>query len=141
MTTPPDLPDSDRPETLPVASPGTVSAAMVFLGASRPLDLPRPDPDIARMGCVERSAEALRYALLRLEYFVSPDGMLRRWNRLVLRLAAFLAVPALVLVPLTLLFLEGVADSVALLGSMRGLLGIGLLLLAVQLVRRASGGR
>lgn len=38
---------------------------------------PGVDPELARLGAIERSAEVLRYTLRRAEYWLSPGGTLR----------------------------------------------------------------
>ena len=66
----------------------------------KPLPPPKVDPDLLQLTPVERSTEVLRHSILSLEYWLSPSGVLREWIRFNLRLAAVLAVPALLVVPL-----------------------------------------
>jgi hypothetical protein len=104
-------------------------------------DPPRVDPELETLSAPERAAEVLRYCLLRVEHYIAPDGSLRRWLRRVLRVGAYIAIPALVLLPLALLVLTGVAACVRLLQKIlihaviAGLV-IGLLLLAMLVVLR-----
>ena len=51
------------------------------------------------MGFVPRSAEAIRYQVLRMEHALSPGGGLRCWLKLNVLLALGLAIPAILLVP------------------------------------------
>ena len=105
------------------------------------IEPPRVDPDLEAMSAPERAAEALRYSLLRAEHCIAPDGRLRRWLRLILRVGVFIAIPALVLLPLALLLLTGVAACIRLLQEillhaiLAGMV-IGLLLLAMLVVLR-----
>jgi hypothetical protein len=66
----------------------------------RPLALPRADGEMIRCGAVERAAEVFRYMFHRLEYWISPNGWLREWIRINLRVALLVAIPALVVAPL-----------------------------------------
>ena len=66
----------------------------------QPLDPPTVDPELPHLTPVERSTEVLRHCILSLEYWLSPKGALRAWIRFNLRIAAILAVPALLVVPL-----------------------------------------
>ncbi len=63
------------------------------------------DIDLPHLSSIERSAEVLRYTCSRLEYWLSPQGMLREWLRFNLRIACVLVVPALVVAPLVTLAL------------------------------------
>jgi len=109
-----------------------------------PLDPPQVDPDLHDLSAVERMAEVLRYSLLSLEHAISQDGLLRRWLLRVLRIGAFLGIPVLVLLPLTLVLLHGIAGCIRLLHEialhafLSGLV-IGLVLLAVLIVLRLAG--
>jgi hypothetical protein len=64
------------------------------------LALPMVDPDLHRLGAMERSAEVFRHNLASLEYWLSPKGWLREWIKFNCRIAAIIAVPALLVVPL-----------------------------------------
>ena len=70
-----------------------------------PLQVPMVDIDLPYLSAIERSAEVLRYTCSRLEYWLSPQGMLREWLRFNLRIACVLVVPALVVAPLVTLAL------------------------------------
>jgi hypothetical protein len=119
---------SDRPET-----------------PASDIEPPQVDPDIETLSAPERSAEVLRYSLLRAEHRVAPDGALRQWLRRILRLGAFVAIPAFVLLPLAVLLLTGIAACIRLLQEILfpaviGGIVIGLLLLAVLVVLRLLDG-
>ena len=61
--------------------------------------LPTIDPYLTQLSFIERSAEVLRFQLLRLEYALSPEGWLREYLKLNLRIAACVAIPASILGP------------------------------------------
>ena len=108
------------------------------------IEPPQVDPELETLSGPDRAAEALRYSLLRAEHYLSPDGSLRRWLRLILKVGAFVAIPALVLIPLALLLLAGIGACVRLLQEILvhaviGGMVIGLLLLAVLVVLRLFG--
>jgi hypothetical protein len=74
-----------------------------------PLEKPTVHEDLPHMSHVERSAEALRYQMLRLEFALSPDGGMREWLKLVLRMAIVAGAPCLLIVPIVTYFLSGFA--------------------------------
>ena len=74
-----------------------------------PVSAPMVDPDLSRMGFVPRSAEVMRFQVLRLEHALSPGGGLRCWMKLNVLLALGLAIPALLLVPPITWILAGMA--------------------------------
>lgn len=65
-----------------------------------PLAAPEIDPQLENLSAVERIAEVLRYKLLHLEFAISGGGGIRAWLRLNLLIAAVLAIPAVVVVPI-----------------------------------------
>ncbi len=73
---------------------------------------PQVDSEFELLGPIERSAEVLCYQCRKAEYWISPGGWLREWIRLNLRVAVFLAIPAITVVPLMTLMLEGVSSWV-----------------------------
>ena len=75
----------------------------------REIEPPVVQPALHRMGAVERSAEVIRYAVRTAEYWVSPQGSLREWLRLNLWFALVLAVPALLIVPISTYLLAELA--------------------------------
>lgn len=62
----------------------------------------------------------LRAFVLRLEYWISPNGVLRAILRISLKVAIILAVPLLIAGPSVLLLLDGVSAAVGLLASIAG---------------------
>lgn len=81
------------------------------------LPVPVITGDLAKLPALERSAEVLRYSVLRIEYWLSPRGLLRGILRLSLTLALLLGLPTLIVGPVVLLLLEGVAAAAALLAA------------------------
>jgi hypothetical protein len=71
-----------------------------------PLPIPAVDLYLPHLSAIERSAEVLRYTCSSLEYWLSPQGLLREWLRFNLRIACVLIVPALVVAPLVSLALR-----------------------------------
>lgn len=77
----------------------------------RPLWQPKPlvppvvDHDLPRLSAIERSAEVMRFMGHRLVYWLSPQGQLREFIKLNLRVALTVAIPALVVAPLITLAL------------------------------------
>ena len=65
-----------------------------------PVGAPKVDPELPVLNDVQRSAEVLRYSLLKTEYWLSPSGTLREWLRLNTVVALILGIPALFVVPL-----------------------------------------
>jgi hypothetical protein len=79
--------------------------------AWRPESLPAPQlaDDVTSLPAVERTAEILRYRLLRLEYALSPTGMLRAWFKLMFKTAVVIGIPVMLLGPLLIVILAGIA--------------------------------
>lgn len=83
------------------------------LGAIR-ISRPTIDPQLSRLSGLERLAEVLRYSLALAEHWLSPGGTLRAMLRVSLKLALFIGLPTLIVGPVVLLLLEGVAAGSAL---------------------------
>ncbi len=64
------------------------------------LEEPRMNLDIQPTNRWQRSLESVRYSMLRLEYWASPNGQIREWMRLNARLAAAVGIPLILIVPL-----------------------------------------
>src|SRR6266403_1897803 len=60
------------------------------------LDPPRIDPQLTNLTPLERAAEVLRYSVLRAEYWLSPDGVMRQRVRFALRLWVYVVIAALI---------------------------------------------
>lgn len=70
-----------------------------------PIEPPQVDQDLTKLPPIERSAEVIRYSLLKAEYWISPNGRLREWLRFNLALALIIGIPALFIVPIVTLLL------------------------------------
>lgn len=66
----------------------------------RSLHRPQVDPHLPDMSALERSAEVIRYSVLNTEYWLSAQGYLREWVRFNLRVATFMVVPTILIVPM-----------------------------------------
>jgi hypothetical protein len=89
--------DSDK-ELMPL--PGD-AAGQQLLTTAEPSELtqlnePQVDPKLTSLTPLERTAEILRYSVLRAEYWLSPDGVMRQRVRFALRLWVYVAVAALI---------------------------------------------
>ena len=65
-----------------------------------PLPVPVVDPDLPRLTGIERAAEVCRFTLHKLEYALSPQGHLREFIKLNVRLALSIAIPVFMVAPL-----------------------------------------
>jgi hypothetical protein len=83
----------------------------------RPIPPPVVDRTIGELSSLERAGEVLRYSLLRAEYWLSPSGLLRALLRMNLQVSVMIGMPALIVGPVILLCLEGVAAASALLAA------------------------
>jgi hypothetical protein len=86
----------------------------------KPVDPAKIDPDLQHMDGLTRSAESLRYSILSIEWWVSPTGRLREWLRHNTRLAAWLVIPAVLVVPVITLLFWQIAKWVVMLTSIAG---------------------
>jgi len=66
----------------------------------KPINPPKPDPEVEHLTGPQRSAEVMRYSILSLEFWLSPLGRLREWTRLNGKACAVLLIPAVLIVPL-----------------------------------------
>ena len=69
---------------------------------------PTIDPRLEELNTVVRSAECLRHFILSVEFWISPSGLLRQWMKQNILLAAFLLIPAVLLMPVISLVLHEV---------------------------------
>ena len=72
-----------------------------FLTAFKPEPIQKPtvDTHLNNLSPLSRSTECIRYSLLSIEFWISPDGHLREWLRRNLMLYAWLIVPAIFVMP------------------------------------------
>ena len=86
----------------------------------KPINSPRPDPDLENLDGVQRSAETIRYSILSLEFWLSPLGNLREWIRFNGKISAVLLIPALLVLPLITFIIAEVAHWLVMLVEMSG---------------------
>ena len=84
------------------------------------IDPPQVDPDLPHLGALTRSAESIRYSILSIEFWISPNGQVREWLRHNARLGAWLAFPALVVLPLVVILLWQLVKCVVMLVAIAG---------------------
>lgn len=108
---------------------------------------PAVDPDLHQLSAMERSAEVFRHTVASLEYWLAPKGWLREWFRFNCRLAAMIAVPAFLVVPLVTFALRQIHTWVKLIAEstsnlvlfpLSALLVIGLIWSVAHLARSLS---
>jgi hypothetical protein len=66
----------------------------------KPIEEPTVDPDLSELNGLQRAAESLRYTILSIEWWLSPNGSLREWLKLNSKIGSFLLIPAVLVVPL-----------------------------------------
>lgn len=83
----------------------------------------------------ERVGTVFAYSVARLEYWVSPSGILREWFRLVFKVFLFLAIPTVLLCPvITYVFTQAETWTAALLRIALNLLYTLVILFAIGIV-------
>ena len=86
-----------------------------WLTVAQPLQPPAIDSQLQELNAIVRSTECLRHFVLSVEYWLSPNGRLRQWMKLNVSFAAFLLIPAVVLMPVISLVLHEVDGCLAML--------------------------
>lgn len=64
------------------------------------IEPPQVDPQLDQFDGAKRSAEVVRYSILSLEWWLSPNGTLREWLRLNGKISSVLLIPAVLVLPL-----------------------------------------
>jgi hypothetical protein len=86
----------------------------------KPIKEPEVDPELLDLDPLTRSAESIRYSILSLEFWISPNGQVREWIRNNTRLAMILAIPALVILPIITFALWQLVSWLVALGVIAG---------------------
>ena len=73
------------------------------------IEPPKVDPELEDLDAATRAAEVIRFSLLSLEWWLSPQGKLREWLKLNGRIASMLVIPAVLVMPLVTLIIWQVA--------------------------------
>ena len=79
----------------------------------QPIPVPTIDPGLGDLPAIVRAAEVLSYRALKLEYALSPSGVLRELLKLCARILLILFVPTCLLIPPLVFIATGVADLTA----------------------------
>ena len=89
--------DSDK-ELMPLTGDAAGQELLTTLEPSglTQLNPPRVDPQLTNLTRLERAAEVLRYSVLRAEYWLSPDGVMRQRVRFAVRLWVYVMIAALI---------------------------------------------
>ena len=90
-----------------------------FIQHWQPKALPVPvvDIELPQLSGIERSAEVLRFMSSKLEHALSPQGTLREFTKLNVRVAFCIAIPALMVAPLVTMALQQLKTWVAMLSE------------------------
>lgn len=102
-----------------------------------PISPPQVDPELPHLDGITRSAESIKYSILSVEWWISPNGRVREWLRHNTHLAAWLIIPAMLVVPVVSFVLSQVMHWTAMLTTITRhliLLPILVLLLVVVLI-------
>ena len=114
----------------------------------QPLNQPKVDPNIETLHPLTRSAEAIRFSILSLEWWLSPEGALRCWIRNHTKLAVVLAIPAFLILPVVTFALWQIVSWSTALISITGrliifpvllLLAVAGILIAVHIIKVLFG--
>jgi len=97
-----------------------LALATIRLWNPQPIHPPKVDPELEHLDPLQRSAESIRYSILSLEFWISKNGQVREWLRHNSRLAAWLVIPALLVLPLLALAAVQVGAIAAVLVGITG---------------------
>lgn len=113
-----------------------------------PINPPSVDPELGQLDGLQRSAEAIRYSILSIEFWISPTGQAREWLRQNSRLAVWIAIPAFLIMPVITFVLAqlngwigtlvGIAGNLIVLPVVAILAGI-MILSTIRLVKALTG--
>lgn len=87
---------------------------------AKPVEQPRVNPELENLNGLTRSAESIRYSILSIEFWISPNGQVREWLRQMVGVASGLSIPALLVLPLVVFILWQVVKAVTMLMSIAG---------------------
>ena len=99
----------------PAQSPSKVRALIEKYWRPKPIGSPAVDPELKDLNGLQRAGEVLRYSVLSIEWWISPNGTLREWLRWNGKLSSILLIPAVLIVPLVTFVLWQVAKWIVLL--------------------------
>lgn len=114
----------------------------------QPVEPPSVDPKIEQMEGLQRSAEAIRYSILSIEFWISPSGQAREWLRQNSRLAVWMAIPAFLIMPVVtfvlaqlkgwIRMLVGIAGNLIVFPILAIIAGL-VILIAIRIVKTLMG--
>lgn len=78
-----------------------------------PIEPPKVDPELSKLTGLQRATESLRYSLLSIEWWLSPNGRLREWLKINGKIGSVLLIPAVLVVPLITFILWQVTKWIA----------------------------
>jgi hypothetical protein len=79
----------------------------------QPIPQLQVDPELTNLCGTQRMVEALRYFILSTEYWISPDGVLREWLRVMAKAGILILCPLVIFMPTVTFALWQVALWVA----------------------------
>jgi hypothetical protein len=82
-----------------------------------PVEPPKVDPALPQLSGLQRATESLRYSLLSIEWWLSPNGTLRAWLKINSEIGSVLIIPAVLVVPLLTFILWQVSKWLIFLGQ------------------------
>ncbi len=98
---------------------------------------PVVNASLNQMNGLQRAAEAFRYSVLSIEFWISPEGNIREWLKVNVRFAMFVAAPTFMAFPIitvALWELEAWMDSLTTIASKLTVLPILVLLALVSII-------
>jgi len=115
----------------------------------KPIKPPIAEPEIENLNGLQRSAEVIRFNLLSLEWWLSPNGRLREWLKLHGKISSILIIPAVLVIPLVTFILWQLATWIAFLVQIAGslivlplaILGAALVMSGVVIITRFLLGK
>ena len=81
----------------------------------KPIRTPTVDPELRNLSGIERVAESLRYTVLSIEWWLSPNGTLREWLKINGKVSSILLIPAVLVIPLVTFIVWQLATWIVLL--------------------------
>jgi hypothetical protein len=116
--------------------PVTVFDKLKEIWQPTPLKPPIVDPEIEILPPIQRSAETIRYSILSFEFWISPNGQVREWFRQNAKLAAWIGLPAFLILPIVTFILVQFAGWVT---TLTGIVGKLILLPLLALLSAITG--
>ena len=112
------------------------------------IEPPKVDPELDDLDAATRSVEVVRFSLLSLEWWLSPNGTLREWLKINGKVSSVLIIPTVIVMPLVSLILWQIATWMGWLVGIAGhfilfplvaLVGIVIALIVVAILRALFG--